>query len=127
MRYLDTINITRQLAKTDKYQTLCNGAKELGLRLFRNDGNYTDLQILFLNFLNFYSIINLDIALGEIDEVVLDNNIYEDSYMFFRRKSRNIDKDKTMNSPKSNLNSTNKKAQVSTSTWVFKTPPKEVK
>ena len=128
MRYIDTFNIIRQLAKTSKFQTLYNSAKEIGLKLFKNDYDYSELQLIFLNYLNFYSIINLDIALGDIDDIVLDNKIYEEAYMYYKRKSRS---DKKLDYKKSIVKNTDTKKinQKSTSTWIFKTktPSKGVK
>ena len=129
MRHVDTVDITRKLAKTAKFQSIYNNAKEIGLKLFKNDSNYSDLQLLFLNFLNFYASLSLDIALGEIDEKVLTEEIYEDAYMHYRRKTRG-EKNSDLHKPMKNLSKTQKqerKPASSTSTWVFKTPPKEVK
>ena len=129
MRYVNSVDIIRKLAKTSKFQTIYGCAKEVGLKLFKNECDYTDLQILFLNFLNLYSTIHLDIALGEIDDLVLDNEIYEDSYLFWRKKSRNEKSEnpnKTMNNNYDNSKNS-RYTRTKTSSWVFKTPPKEVK
>ena len=129
MRYVNSVGIIRKLAKTSKFQTIYNCAKEVGLKLFRNECEYTEIQLLFLNFLNLYATIHLDIALGEIDDLVLDNEIYEDSYLYWRRKSRN-EKKENQNNPMNNNYDDAKNpryTQSKTSTWVFKTPPKEVK
>ena len=129
MRYIDAVGIARKIAKTTKFQSIYNNAKEIGLKLFRNDSSYSDLQLLFLNFLNFYSLLGLDIALGEIDEIVLEDEIYEDAYMYYRKKSRS-EKTSDLYNPMKNLSNTSRqehKPKITTSTWVFKTPPKEVK
>lgn len=129
MRYINSVGIIRKLAKTSKFQIIYSNAKEMGLRIFRNNGDYTDLQLLFLNFLGLYSSLNLDIALGEIDDMVLDNEIYEDAYLFYKKKSRS-EKNEDMNSSKHNYNrphDTPKYTETKQSTWVFKAPPKEKK
>lgn len=131
MRYINSVGTIRKLAKTPKFQIIYSNAKEAGLKIFRNNGDYTDLQLLFLNFLSLYSTLNLDIALGEIDDIVLDNEIYEDAYLFHKRKSRgdkNEDLNKTMHNYNRPHNATKPKyTETQQSTWVFKTPPKEKK
>lgn len=77
----------RKLAKTDNWQTLYSLAKELHLQLFQNVYNFTSIQITFLNFLAFYNNLYLDIAMRDIDEIVLENFIYEDAYMYWKRKN----------------------------------------
>lgn len=101
----------RELAKTSYYQTLFNGSKELGFRLFLNDRDFTNIQILFLSFLNFYSILNFDISLGDVKDIVFKNEIYEDSYMYYRNNKSNKEENKT--NQKTNIDFTN-------SQWVFK-------
>lgn len=83
------IKIIRSLAKSNEYQTLYSGAKEIGLKMFKNDFDYSDLQIIFLNYISFYSSLYIDIYLKEIDEKVLDNEIYEDAYSYYKSKKSN--------------------------------------
>lgn len=106
------ISSIRKIAKSNDSQTLFTMSKEIYIKLFRNDTDFTDFQIIFLKYLNFYSIISLDIALGDIDEEVLDNNIYEDSYMFYRNKVKN--KEKNTQSPNKPPMDT-----VGSFSWVF--------
>jgi len=66
--------------------------------------------------------------------MVLENEIYEDSYLHYKKKSRgeknnDLHGAKPMNdSNYTNFNNNNnmKRSETKTSTWVFKTPPKEV-
>lgn len=121
---MNVYKIIRTLAKSNKYQTIYSNSKEGNLRLFQNIYNYTDNQILFLNYLNFYSGIYTDIALDYVDEIVLNNEIYEDAYLYYKRKSRGGDKkDKETIKPKSNKQS--ESSVVNNSTWVFKKPKKK--
>ena len=69
----------RKLAKRPMNQTLFSMSKEMSIRLFENEWDFTFFQITFVRYLNFYNTINLDIALKEIDEEVLDNKIFEDN------------------------------------------------
>lgn len=78
----------RRLAKSNKYQTLFNFSKELNIS-FLSKEDYTDIQIIFMRYLNMYSIINEDIANNEVDEFVLKDNVYEDAYMYYRSKQNN--------------------------------------
>lgn len=105
-------NILRKLAKENKWQSIFTQAKELKLKLFENEINLTDLQLKFLDYLNFYSIIYFDIALGEIDIEVLENSIYEDAYMFYRRK-KNKEKSKLEEDKKEEIGKKN-------FAWVFR-------
>lgn len=111
--------VIREIAKTSKYQTLYTHIKEGGFPLFKNNSDYTENQILFLNYLNFYYNLYTDIALDYVIEKVLDDTIYEDAYMIYKRKKKNNFYD----------NNTNKKAEADNPdsfTWVMKKPKKEV-
>jgi len=79
----------RKLAKSSKYQTLYSQYKESGAMIFRNTHNYTDYQIYFMQYLRFYSNLNMDVYMGDVDEIVLDNDIYEDSYSYYKSKVKN--------------------------------------
>ena len=78
--------ILRKMAKTNKYQTLYANSKEGCVILFKNIAAYTDLQIAFLQYLSFYNSLNIDIYMNEVDEIVLDNDIYEDAYSYYKNK-----------------------------------------
>jgi hypothetical protein len=98
----DTTTLVRELAKSNKYQTIYSNEKPVGLRLFKNDIDYSELQITFLNYLAFYYSIAMDVAMGDVDKRVHDNFIYEDAYTVYRSSKRkddmkdNIDKKKEM-------------------------------
>ena len=77
--------IIRKLAKSDKYQAIYN-SKEAGLRLFDNVTDISYAQQLFMSFVGMYSSLNTDIFLGDISDKVLENNIYEDSYLLYKSK-----------------------------------------
>ena len=122
---LSNVNGTiRKLAKSSKFQTIYANCKDVGLRIFKNDIDLTDLQILFLNYLSFYSAINIDIGFGYLDEQVFEHFIYEDAYMFYRRKEKNDDM-KNMEINHSNKYIPNKNSLQNTSSWVFKSRKKK--
>lgn len=109
----DVYKYLRRLASTNYFQNLYSLGKDMpSLKLFENERDFTDIQMSFLRFLNFYSSILLDIALGDVDEIVLDNDIYSDSYMLYKsKKDRNI-------SPKTNIK--NDREIIGGSKWIFK-------
>lgn len=116
MNSFDVDKHLKTLAKSNKYQTLYACSKEGTCFIFNNTTDYTGLQIHFLNLLNSYHNIYTDIALKEVDEIVITDDIYEDAYLYWKHKQRNKEFDKIKdNTPKS------EKAF----TWVFKKKPKE--
>ena len=84
----DFTEYLRELAKSNKYQTIYAIEKTIGLRLFANEYDYSDIQILFLNFLSLYYTISFDVAMGEVNKMVTNNTIFEDAYMVWRNKTK---------------------------------------
>jgi len=79
----------RELAKTNKWQNLFSASKDLNnIRLFRNDIDFSKLQELFLNYLYIYDMVTKDILMGEIMEFVLNDDIYIDSYLLWRKENK---------------------------------------
>ena len=109
------ISALRQLAKSTYYQNIYSLGKEIpSIRLFKNSDDFTDIQMTFIQYLSFYASLYMDIALKEIDSRVLEKEIYEDSYMYYRSKKDNTQgKMKTKDTDK-----------APSSKWVFKTPKK---
>ena len=108
------ISLIRRIAKNSHYQTLYSFCKESGgLKLFKNDRELSDIQMTFLRYLGFYASLYLDVALGDVEDRIFENEIYEDSYALYRNK-----KDK-----KEDLNQNKRKEDfVTTSRWIFKSP-----
>lgn len=108
----------RKLTKSSYWQTVSNNAREYnGIRLFRNDTDFSYLQILFLQYLNFYHAIYFDIANDEISDTVLEHVIYEDAYMYWKEKG----KDKTpIKSPSYKDKSKQHPPSVVQSEWTFR-------
>lgn len=89
------IKYIRKLAKKPFYQSLYSHSKECNVKLLPNDGEYTDLQVCFLNYLAFYYSLQMDVSLGEVDKNVFDDDLYEDAYQCYKIKlSKEKDKDK---------------------------------
>lgn len=110
------ILLLRKLAKSSYYQTLFSFWKEgSNLRLFCNDMDLSYIQLLFLKYLNFYGSLYLDVAMGDIDDKIFENEIYEDSYVMYRNKKETKD---TMKHNKKNEDF------VKTTHWIFRDPKK---
>lgn len=107
----DILKILRKMAKDNYWQILYQHTKEGNLSLFKNNYDLTSLQIKFLNDLSMFNIILLDISMGDVDDIVLMDDIYIDAYMYYRRKKRY------------EISQTDNKPQITTtSQWVFKRP-----
>jgi len=81
------LNEIRDLAKTNYYQTLFASAKEINIQIFNNNKDFSELQVVFLNYLNFYKVLYDEISQDEVTEIVLKKHIYEDAYMLYRREN----------------------------------------
>ncbi len=111
LSYEEIENNIRLLAKSNYYQTVYNYAKEMDIKLFKNNIDLTDLQILFLGYLVFYNNLYTDIAMGDVTEIVVDNFIYEDAFSAYKRKSK----------PKYDNKFVDRKVnEVNKDSWVFK-------
>ena len=82
--------IIRKIAKKDYWQTVYTMAKDYvgGTKLLVNDRDYTHYQMMFLGNLAFYSSLYYDIAMGEVSDRVMQNEIYEDAYYHYRNEKR---------------------------------------
>jgi len=101
-------DILRKLARSTKYQLLYNRAKEMtGICLFKNITDFSDIQILFLYWLEVYSSLYLDLACKEdyISEKVIEDNIRTDAYLMWKhqkkdKKDKKKEKESSSNLPK---------------------------
>jgi len=117
----EPLEVLRALAKNDYYQSLYSCAKELGLQMFENTTDLTKLQLWFLSYASMYSVISTDIVMGECPERVLDNTIFEDAYMQYKRVSSNKDIKKKVTSIKLPKKQQETGTQITPkSSWVFK-------
>jgi hypothetical protein len=114
----DLVRVVRKLAKSSYWQMCYTLAKETKSQLFNNTSDYTDLQILMVNYIMFYSGLNLDVAMGDVSSIVFENEIYEDAYSYY--KSKKEKKDKGIKDDKKR----NEKPQSEGVTWVLKRPKK---
>jgi hypothetical protein len=87
---MDIYIALRDLAKSVESQNLFLASKEInGIYLFKNNFNFSKIQTIYLSYLYNYDSINRDIIIEKISKHVLDNYIYEDSYLLYRRKNKN--------------------------------------
>lgn len=117
--------LLRKLAKSQKYQTIYGQCKESGVSLFKNKADYTEFQLGFLQYLSFYASLHMDIYLNEVDEIVLDNEVYEDAYYHYKNKVKSKerkDTHKEYNKQKKLKASDKKTAKVSDTHVVFSKP-----
>lgn len=119
-------NLVRKLAKGSDWQTLYSMSKDGTIKLFSNDYDLTLLQINFIRYLNFYSSLYLDIALNDVNEDVLKDDLYEDAYMMFKNSKKNRETINTDFRP-TNTREPNKSQRKSSSSWIFKKSKSEKK
>jgi len=120
----DTLSsYVKKLAKTNYWQTLYASSKEApSYKLFKNDTNFTCLQIQFINELGYYSSLYMDIAMGEVSEIVVNNEIYEDAYYYYKllNRKREIQNKKTpQQQAPTKHQSKGQESVVGKSEWVF--------
>ena len=104
------ISVIRTIAKDSYWQSLYTLAKEFHTNLLENSRDYTPIQFTFISYLEFYSSLNMDVAMGEVTDIVFEDELYEDGYAMYRNKSRK-DK-KKLKAP----------TEEPTNSWVFKRP-----
>jgi len=119
-------SLLKKLAKSNYYQTVYKCANEYNFKIFENDSNFSAIQLLFFNYLSFYSAIFIDIYLKEVDKIVLDNEIYEEAYIAYKNKKDTKElEQRQANKPSRNINSsrktaTNSKESQVKSQWKFR-------
>jgi hypothetical protein len=119
---MDLDEILRKIAKSNKYQTLYTHYKEAGCPMFRNNSDFTAYQIYFINLLNMYYNLYNDIATDYVDEIVLNNSIFEDAYLYYKSKTKlsDIVKSKTPELQPNTRKKKGEKINTNSFSWVFK-------
>ena len=85
----------RLLAKSVRCQNLFSAAKELSsIRLFQNTCNFSRLQEIFLSYLYTYDMLHKDIVVEKISKQVIEDEIYIDAYLIWKRQDK---KEKKLN------------------------------
>jgi hypothetical protein len=117
---VDIFKYIRKLAKTNHYQTVYSVSKEHSLGLFHNTYDYTDLQITFLRYLGFYSSLYLDVSLGDIDDRIFEDEIYEDAYSYYKNKKDNKNEMNSRGNHDFSYRGKEYPNPSNTSQWIFK-------
>lgn len=86
--------LLRELAKGKKWQNILHLAKDTNSQLFKNNCDFSGLQLEFVDLLNYYSQIYMEVAMGEVIEQVLEDDIYIDSWFEYSREKRKREKEK---------------------------------
>ena len=93
-----TFNALRQLAKSNRWQIVYSRSKELsGIKLFSNEVELTPLQLAFLQWLEIYHSLEVDLATKEkgISRDVIEDDYRVDAYLYCREhKDKNKGKSK---------------------------------
>lgn len=116
--------ILRKLSKNNYWQSVYCQSKECsGIQLFENNSNYTHLQLIFINEISNFSAICADVLMGDVSELVLSEEIYQDAYSFYKHQKRIKKNKKTKYSPslpsKPTDNQYHKKEILNQNQWVF--------
>ena len=98
MRLTMNSHLLRKIAKSPKYQILYSRAKEIGgIQLFSNIYDFTLVQILFLQWLETYHSLYVDLAMKKafISEEVIEDHLRTEAYLLYRNREKEDDKKRT--------------------------------
>jgi hypothetical protein len=93
-------NLLRRLARSYHSQIVYSRSKEIGgIHLFDNATDLSKIQIIFLQYLELYYNVNVDLMMNEdlISQEVIDDWLRLDSYLLYKRKKAKQDKLKPKN------------------------------
>lgn len=80
-------SLIRKLAKSTRYQNLFSTAKDLkNIKIFDNEIDLTKIQNIFLSYLYFYDSLYRELENNKISKHLMDEELYEDSYVLYRRE-----------------------------------------
>jgi hypothetical protein len=82
----------QNLCKSNEHQIYYHRVKEIGsLRLFNNDRDLSKLQIMYLYYLELFSVLFQDLGMNEkyISEEVINDPIRREAYLLYRKEKRN--------------------------------------
>jgi len=91
----------RKLAKNDYWSSLYSRAKDLKLKLFNNETDFTVLQVRFLNWLEIYNHLYIELAMNEelLSKHVIEDDIRTDAYLLYKRKNKNDNNKRNIPNP----------------------------
>lgn len=113
-------SLIRELAKSGYWQTIFSNIKENPFVLFENKNDFTELQLLFISYLNFFSTISTDVMTNEVPKLVWEKDIYQDCYIQYRSKKMYKEKEQYKNSPiPQPKKSKHEENLTTTDKWIF--------
>lgn len=86
--------ILRKICRSVKHQTIYSRTKEIGsLKLFENTNDLSKTQIIFLQWLEIYHSLYMDLAMEKIyiSEDVINDDLRTEAYLLWRRKHKKED------------------------------------
>ena len=94
----------RKLARSVYYQNLYSASKEINsISLFDNTHNYSGLQVLFIYWLQIYSMLYDELSQEKwkwLDQIVIDNDTRCDAFLYWRKKQLEAEMKKYKNENK---------------------------
>lgn len=82
---MKNFNPIRQLARSTKWQILYARSKEnAGIKLFSNESDFTTLQVIFLQWLEIYRSLEIELATdpSKISREIIDDDLRTDAYLY---------------------------------------------
>jgi len=91
----------QNLAKSNPWQILYHRAKEINIRLFNNETDFSNVQITFLYYLELFSMLYQDLHMEEeyLSEQVIDDPLRCEAYLLYRRINKKTKKNKSNKKP----------------------------
>lgn len=96
--------ILRKLARSDYWQMLFAKAENMnGIRLFKNQMDFSWIQITFLMWLQIYSNLYQELAIGTdyLTKSVIIDDMRCDAFLLYRKRTKDLKDKKKMNPSKS--------------------------
>ena len=121
-------NPLRKLARSMKYQFLYSRAKEMSgsIRLLKNDMDFSDVQITFLQWVETYHMLYTEKQMGDelITDEIIDDDLRTEAYLAYRNKYGTKHERDQKNENKQSLNRSGKVIDNNSATpgIVFKNP-----
>jgi len=98
---MNIYSLLRNLAKSIRAQNIFVASKEMsGIHIFKNTINFSRVQEFYLSWLYSYDMIMRDIIVDKISEKVLTDELYEDSYLLWRRENKYKEENKSQDNKK---------------------------
>jgi hypothetical protein len=88
--------LLKNLAKTNRAQNIFLASKEInGIRIFKNTTDLSRIQEFYLTWLYTYDMISKDIMTDKINKEVLNDEVYEEAYLLWRKERKYKEENKS--------------------------------